>query len=132
MTQTTASPVRPVPEGLPTHLQHFIDGELRDSVGGATFEVRDPVSNCTYATAAAGQAEDVDAAVAAARRAFTEDPWPTMAPRARACVLNRIADLVEAQDARLAELETSTPACRSRRPSARRSGPRRTSGSSPT
>jgi len=95
-----------VPEDLPTHLQHFIDGEPRDSVSGATFEVLDPVSNRPYATAAAGGAEDVDAAVAAARRAFTEGPWPTMAPRARARVLNRIADLVEAQDARLAELET--------------------------
>jgi 5-carboxymethyl-2-hydroxymuconic-semialdehyde dehydrogenase len=95
-----------IPDGLPTHLQHFIDGKPCDSVGGATFEVLDPVSNRTYATAAAGQAEDVDAAVAAARRAFTDGPWPTTAPRARARVLNRIADLVEAQDARLAELET--------------------------
>ncbi|MGH3585189.1 MAG: 5-carboxymethyl-2-hydroxymuconate semialdehyde dehydrogenase [Pseudonocardia sp.] len=97
---------RHVPEGLPTHLRHVIDGELRDSVGGATFEVLDPVSNRTYATAAAGQAADVDAAVAAAQRAFSEGPWPRMAPRARARVLNRIADLVEAQDTRLAELET--------------------------
>src|SRR5207302_1515571 len=66
----------------------------------------DPVSNRTYATAAAGQAEDVDAAVAAAQRAFAEGPWPGTPPRARARVLNRIAELVEAQDARLAELET--------------------------
>jgi 5-carboxymethyl-2-hydroxymuconic-semialdehyde dehydrogenase len=95
-----------IPEGLPTHLQHFIDGKPCDSVGGATFEVLDPVSNRTYATAAAGRAEDVDAAVAAARRAFTDGPWPGMPPRARARVLNRIAELVESQDARLAELET--------------------------
>ena len=94
------------PEGLPAHLRHFIDGEARDSVGGATFEVLDPVTNRAYATAAAGRAEDVDAAVAAADRAFTDGPWPTMAPRARARVLQRIADLVEAQDQRLAELET--------------------------
>jgi 5-carboxymethyl-2-hydroxymuconic-semialdehyde dehydrogenase len=95
-----------IPDGLPTHLQHFIDGKPCDSVGGATFDVLDPVSNRTYATASAGQPEDVDAAVAAAQRAFTEGPWPTMAPRARARVLNKIADLVEARDARLAELET--------------------------
>jgi 5-carboxymethyl-2-hydroxymuconic-semialdehyde dehydrogenase len=95
-----------IPDGIPTHLQHFIDGKPCDSVGGATFDVLDPVSNRTYATASAGQPEDVDAAVAAAQRAFTEGPWPTMAPRARARVLNKIADLVEARDARLAELET--------------------------
>ncbi len=95
-----------IPDGLPTHLQHFIDGKPCDSIGGATFDVLDPVSNRTYATAAAGQAEDVDAAVAAARRAFTEGPWPGSPPRARARVLNRIADLVESRDTRLAELET--------------------------
>jgi 5-carboxymethyl-2-hydroxymuconic-semialdehyde dehydrogenase len=106
MTRTSPSPARHVPDGLPTHLRHFIDGQLRDSAGGATFEVLDPVSNRGYATAAAGQAEDVDAAVDAAQRAFSDGPWPSMAPRARARVLNRVADLVEARDARLAELET--------------------------
>ncbi len=95
-----------IPDGLPAHLQHFIDGKPCDSIGGATFDVLDPVSNRTYATAAAGQAEDVDAAVAAARRAFTDGPWPTMAPRARARVLDTSAARVAARDARLAELET--------------------------
>ncbi|WP_370442398.1 5-carboxymethyl-2-hydroxymuconate semialdehyde dehydrogenase [Kineococcus halophytocola] len=91
---------------MPTHLQHFIDGELRDSVDGATFGVLDPVSNEDYATAAAGQAADVDAAVQAAQRAFDSGVWAEKPARARARVLNRIADLVEASDTRLAELET--------------------------
>ncbi|MEU8637245.1 5-carboxymethyl-2-hydroxymuconate semialdehyde dehydrogenase [Amycolatopsis sp. NPDC048633] len=95
-----------VPDGLPGELKHYIDGELVDSVSGKTFDVLDPVSNTPYVTAAAGQAEDVDRGVAAARRAFTDGPWPRMLPRARARVLNKIADAVEAQDARLAELET--------------------------
>jgi 5-carboxymethyl-2-hydroxymuconic-semialdehyde dehydrogenase len=95
-----------VPADLPTHIQHFINGEFVDSVGGKTFDVLDPVSNTNYATAAAGQAEDIDLAVAAAREAFTNGPWPKMKPRERARVLNRIADAVEAQEARLAELET--------------------------
>ncbi|WP_159801465.1 5-carboxymethyl-2-hydroxymuconate semialdehyde dehydrogenase [Arthrobacter zhaoguopingii] len=95
-----------VPEGLPAHLQHYIGGQFVDSLGGQTFDVLDPVSNRNYATAAAGQQEDIDAAVAVARKAFLEGPWPTMKPRERARVLNRIADAVEAQEARLAELET--------------------------
>ncbi|MFG1647095.1 5-carboxymethyl-2-hydroxymuconate semialdehyde dehydrogenase [Amycolatopsis sp. NPDC049252] len=95
-----------VPEGLPGALQHYIGGQLVDSVSGKTFDVLDPVSNTPYVTAAAGQAEDVDRAVAAARTAFVDGPWPRLAPRARARVLNKIADAVEAQDARLAELET--------------------------
>ena len=95
-----------IPDGLPDRIRHYIDGEFVDSIGGETFDVLDPVTNEAYVQAAAGQRADVDRAVAAARRAFTDGPWPRMLPRARARVLHRIADLVEAQDARLAELET--------------------------
>jgi 5-carboxymethyl-2-hydroxymuconic-semialdehyde dehydrogenase len=95
-----------IPEGLPSKIQHYIDGAFVDSVDGDTFGVLDPVSNSNYATAAAGKKADVDLAVAAATRAFVDGPWPRMLPRARARILNKIADAVEAQDARLAELET--------------------------
>ena len=95
-----------VPEGLPSRIQHYIDGRFVDSIGGETFDVLDPVTNENYATAAAGQQADIDAAVEAATRAFRTGPWPRMKPRERARVLNRIADAVEAQDARLAEWET--------------------------
>ncbi len=95
-----------VPDDLPTHLSHFIDGKVVDSISGSTFDVLDPVTNRVYATAAAGQAEDIDLAVAAASRAFSEGPWPRLKARERARVLGRVADAVEASDARLAELET--------------------------
>ncbi|MCZ2404885.1 5-carboxymethyl-2-hydroxymuconate semialdehyde dehydrogenase [Paenarthrobacter sp. Z7-10] len=95
-----------LPENLPNHIQHYIDGKFVDSVSEATFDVLDPVSNTNYATAAAGQAEDIDLAVAAARNAFRNGPWPKMKPRERARILNRIADAVESQENRLAELET--------------------------
>ncbi|GAA5165918.1 5-carboxymethyl-2-hydroxymuconate semialdehyde dehydrogenase [Pseudonocardia eucalypti] len=94
-----------MPAGLPDHLPHFVDGERRNSADGDTFEVADPVSNRPYATASAGRARDVDLAVAAARRAFAEGPWPLMTGRARARVLYRIADLIEDREARLAEWE---------------------------
>ncbi|WP_026549263.1 5-carboxymethyl-2-hydroxymuconate semialdehyde dehydrogenase [Arthrobacter sp. Br18] len=99
-------PTHYVPQDLPTHIQHYINGKFVDSVGGRTFDVLDPVSNTNYATAAAGQKEDIDLAVAAAREAFVHGPWPRMKPRERARILNRIADAVEAQEERLAELET--------------------------
>jgi len=95
-----------VPQGLRTRIQHYIDGRFVDSIGGETFGVLDPVTNQDYATAAAGQQADIDAAVEAATRAFRTGPWPRMKPRERARVLNKIADAVEAQDARLAEWET--------------------------
>ena len=105
-TTSTAVATHHVPDGLPDRIQHYINGSFVDSVGGETFEVLDPVSNQTYVTAAAGQKADIDAAVAAATVAFNEGPWPRMKPRERARILNRIADLVEAQDAHLAEFET--------------------------
>lgn len=95
-----------IPKDLPTHLQHFIGGQWVDSIGGETFDVLDPVSNTNYATCAAGQKADIDRAVAAAKDAFDNGPWPTMKPRDRFRILNKISDLVEARDARLAELET--------------------------
>jgi len=94
------------PDDLPAKLEHFIGGTHGASAGGATFEVADPVSNQPYATVAAGGPQDVDRAVTAAAAAFTEGPWPRLPARARATILNRIADGIEARAARIAELET--------------------------
>jgi len=94
------------PPDLPGELEHFIAGKPTQSADGATFEVADPVSNRPYATVAAGGAKDVDRAVTAATIAFTGGPWPDLPARARAQILNRIADGIEARAARIAELET--------------------------
>ncbi|MEV0055244.1 5-carboxymethyl-2-hydroxymuconate semialdehyde dehydrogenase [Saccharopolyspora shandongensis] len=106
MTDALATTVQHVPENLPKQIQHFIDGEFVDSLDGDTFDVLDPVSNQNYLKAAAGKQADIDRAVAAARKAFDEGPWPRMLPRERNRILNRIADIVESRDERLAELET--------------------------
>ena len=98
--------VTATPVDVPTHLPHFIGGESVDSASGATFDVLDPVSNRTYATAAAGGREDVARAVRAARTAFTDGPWTGMAARARARILFGVADAVEAREDRLADLES--------------------------
>src|SRR5690348_4004002 len=90
----------------PEHLPHHIGGRDLDSVGGETFEVLDPVTNRAYATAAAGQRADVDAAVAAAAAAFASGPWPRMKARERAGILQRIADIVASRDATLAAFES--------------------------
>ncbi len=97
---------RPIPAGVPDLIRHHIDGQDVPSLDGDTFKVLNPVTNEPYVRAAAGKAADIDRAVESARRAFTDGPWPRMVPRERARVLMRIADLVEARDADLAELET--------------------------
>ena len=90
----------------PEKILHFIDGKHVPSASGATFGVADPVSNTVYAQAAAGSHEDVDRAVEAATTAFTAGPWPGMAGRARAKVLNKIADAIESRADEVASLET--------------------------
>ena len=91
---------------VPSKIEHFIAGRHVPSADGATFDVAAPVSNTVYAQAAAGGPADIDRAVAAAREAFESGPWPGLAARARAKVLNKIADGIEARGARIAALET--------------------------
>ncbi|WP_427869235.1 5-carboxymethyl-2-hydroxymuconate semialdehyde dehydrogenase [Leucobacter luti] len=94
------------PAGLPEKIQHYIDGKFVDSVGGEEFEVLEPVSNETYIMAASGQKADIDLAVAAAKRAFEEGPWPRMLPRQRSRILHKVADIVESRDEQLALFES--------------------------
>jgi 5-carboxymethyl-2-hydroxymuconic-semialdehyde dehydrogenase len=74
--------------------QHYIDGVFRDGVDGATFTTLNPTSNEVLAQVAEGRAGDIDLAVAAARRAFYEGPWPRMKTAQRAQALRRIAALL--------------------------------------
>ncbi|WP_066950882.1 5-carboxymethyl-2-hydroxymuconate semialdehyde dehydrogenase [Microtetraspora fusca] len=86
-------------------LEHYIGGAHVPSVSGATFATLEPATNTEYATVAAGDAQDVEAAVAAARTAFTEGPWPRMPAAERAAVLRRIGAAIESRDDRIAAIE---------------------------
>ena len=77
--------------------EHYIDGAFRASAAAETFESLNPATNEVLALAAAGQAEDVDLAVAAARRAFDEGPWPRLKAAERAAALRRIAAGIRAR-----------------------------------
>ncbi|MFC5663807.1 aldehyde dehydrogenase [Kitasatospora misakiensis] len=84
---------------LPT--AHRIDG-ADEPGGGATYTVRSPRDGRPLVEVADGATAEVDAAVAAARRAFDSGPWPRLAPADRGRVLLRIADLLETHRADLA------------------------------
>lgn len=86
-------------------LRLFIDGKWVDAFSGKTFEVRDPATGLVIAHAAAGEAGDIDAAVAAARRAFDVGPWGSMLPPARRALMLRLADALEASAEELALLD---------------------------
>lgn len=73
----------------------FIDGQWVASRDDACTEVLNPATGLVIGSTPTGAVSDVDAAVAAARRAFDEGPWPTMSPRERAAALLRFADVLE-------------------------------------
>ncbi|MFQ6132231.1 MAG: aldehyde dehydrogenase family protein [Armatimonadota bacterium] len=83
----------------------LIDGEWREAISGKTFETLNPATEQPLTTVADGQAEDVDAAVAAARRAFESGPWSEMTARERGMIVHRIGELVMENADELAELE---------------------------
>ncbi|AZL04857.1 5-carboxymethyl-2-hydroxymuconate semialdehyde dehydrogenase [Brevibacterium aurantiacum] len=101
MTESTAARAN-----LPEKIRHYINGEFVDSIDGEEFDVINPVTNEPYIKAASGKKADIDAAVASAKQAFDEGPWPTMLPRERARVLNKIADIAETRSQELAEMES--------------------------
>jgi aldehyde dehydrogenase (NAD+) len=82
----------------------FIDGEFRPGTGG-TFETISPADESHIATVATASDEDVDAAVAAARRAF-ERTWSKMSGRDRGKYLFRIARLIQERSRELAVAES--------------------------
>jgi phenylacetaldehyde dehydrogenase len=84
----------------------LIDGEWVASTSGRTFATHDPASGKELAELAEATREDVDLAVAAARRALTSAEWRGMTPSARGKLLWKIAELIEAHVEELAELET--------------------------
>ena len=84
--------------------QLVIDGELVEAAGGETVPTVDPATNQPIAEVAAAQPEDVDRAVAAARRAFPA--WRDLDPDKRARILLRVAELIEAERERLARIES--------------------------
>jgi aminomuconate-semialdehyde/2-hydroxymuconate-6-semialdehyde dehydrogenase len=88
------------------HFRHTIDGQLVDSVDGRTFASVDPSTGHTYATAAEGGREDARRAVAAARRAFDDGPWPRLSTGERRRLLNRLADRIDERAEELAAAES--------------------------
>jgi gamma-glutamyl-gamma-aminobutyraldehyde dehydrogenase len=84
----------------------FIDGELVDAASGETFEDVNPATGDVLATVAAGDAPDVDRAVASARVAFEGGEWSRAEPAERKRVLLRLAELIREHGEELALLDS--------------------------
>ncbi|MCL7376213.1 aldehyde dehydrogenase family protein [Streptomyces sp. 35G-GA-8] len=88
--------------------QHTIhvDGKWREAVSGATRDILDPADATVLAVVSEGGAEDADAAIAAARTAFDEGPWPRTPVAERARLLRTTADLLIRNREKTALLES--------------------------
>ncbi|MCP4327942.1 MAG: aldehyde dehydrogenase [Alphaproteobacteria bacterium] len=86
--------------------QMLIDGQWVDAEGGKTFDSINPATGATWTVIPEASAADVDRAVAAAHRAFTEGPWSKMTPTERGKLLRRLADLLADRSEDLGKTET--------------------------
>ncbi|ARP79786.1 aldehyde dehydrogenase PuuC [Bordetella genomosp. 8] len=84
----------------------FIDGEYRPALSGKTFPTFNPATGRVIAQIAACDTEDVDVAVANARRAFESGVWSRRAPAERKQVLLKLAELMMLHREELALLES--------------------------
>jgi phenylacetaldehyde dehydrogenase len=89
-----------------THHRMLIDGRFVAAASGKTFPVYNPATGDVLTHVPEAEAEDVNRAVLAARRAFDEGTWPRMAPSERGRILWKIADLIEQHTDEFAELES--------------------------
>ena len=86
--------------------QMLIDGAWVDAEDGRTFESGNPTTGEPWASIPEATANDVDRAVKAAHRAFTEGPWAKATPTQRGHYLRRLADLLAEHSESLGRTET--------------------------
>ena len=82
----------------------YINGEWRNASDGATYNAESPADGSHLAVCAQGSREDVEAASAAAWEAFKT--WKKTTPAQRAALLNKIADIIDANKEHLAMVES--------------------------
>ena len=93
--------------------QLLINGSWVKSKSSEKISVYDPASEDLLAEVDSGNSEDIDAAVASARKALTGE-WSKIPSHDRASILNGLADQIESKFDILSELEIGRASCRER------------------
>ena len=89
---------------MSTHYQSlFIDGGWRKPASSKRLEVVSATTEEVIGSVPEGSEPDIDAAVAAARRAFEQGPWSTYTSAERGAALIRFADAIEKRATQLAQ-----------------------------
>ncbi len=86
-----------------TTFQNIVNGERVSAASGETYDVVDPTTGETYATAPKSGAEDLDRAYGAAATAF--ETWGETTPQDRASALLKLADAIESRIEEINEVE---------------------------
>jgi phenylacetaldehyde dehydrogenase len=84
----------------------LVGGKWVTAQKGKTFETRNPAADEHLCDIAEADADDVNAAVAAARRAFEAPSWASVSPHERTRAILKIADAVERRANELAAIES--------------------------
>jgi len=105
MNMSDTSPAATAPFLACADKMHFVDGRWQPSVCGESVQTFNPATGRVLANLARGRKEDVDAAVAAARRAF-EGSWSRFTPHQRNALLVRVCEVIEKNFEELATLES--------------------------
>jgi acyl-CoA reductase-like NAD-dependent aldehyde dehydrogenase len=85
----------------------LIGGEERDAADGATFITSNPATGAEICSVAKAGPEDLDAALASARRAFDTAVWSSVSATDRGHVLLRVAELIRERLEQFAQLEVA-------------------------
>ena len=96
---------RRVAEQSVTAFQNLIGGKLQPASDGRTLDMISPSDGHAFASIARGTWDDVDAAVAAARRAFEEGAWGRMAAVERGRLMAKLGEAILVHHEELALLE---------------------------
>jgi len=86
--------------------RNLVAGRATAATDGATLESFDPYTGRPWASIPRCGAAEVDAAVAAAKAAFRSPDWRGITATARGKLIHRLADLLQEEGGRLAELES--------------------------
>ena len=86
--------------------QLFIGGTWRAPVSGETYKTINPANEEPSAEVGKGDERDLDLAVAAARKAFDQGPWPRMSAADRGRIVWKLGDLIQQNLDEMARLES--------------------------
>jgi acyl-CoA reductase-like NAD-dependent aldehyde dehydrogenase len=84
----------------------FVAGKWQAPLSGETYTPINPANEEPLAAVGKGDERDIDAAVAAARKAFDEGPWPKMSPHERGRIVWKLGDLIQQNLDEMARLES--------------------------